>query len=91
MVPGCSYIYADMSAPDLFNWFNAEIMNFEGVDNQQIDNRFWKITYQIQREYAPQELDEEMEELLGGQVTEARIDFTELTAEILKIQDEAND
>ena len=33
LAPGCSYIYADMSAPDLFNWFNAEIMNFEGVDN----------------------------------------------------------
>ena len=31
--PGCSYIYADMSAPDLFNWFNAEIKNFEGVDD----------------------------------------------------------
>lgn len=74
-----------MSAPDLFNWFNAEIMNFEGIDNQQIDNRFWKITYQIQREYQPTELDEEMEELLGSQATEPRIDFTELTAEILKI------
>ena len=85
MVPGCGYVYADMSAPDLFNWFNAEIKNFEGVDNQQVDNRFWKITYQIQRQYEPPELDEEMEELLGGQATEARIDFSELTAEILKI------
>ena len=66
-IPGCTYIYANMSAPDLFNWLNDFIENKEGIDNQEVDSRVWRITYKIEQERQPDlgDMDEDLMELLG--------------------------
>ena len=56
-----------MSAPDLFNWLNDFIENKEGIDNQEVDSRVWRITYRIEQERQPDlgDMDEDLMELLG--------------------------
>ena len=57
-----------MSAPDLFNWLNEVIQDQEGIDNQEVDDRVWRITYRIERERQPEhteDMDEDLMELLG--------------------------
>lgn len=86
-VPGSSLIYANIAAPDLFDWLTNVIQGHEVIDNMTVDDRVWKMTYSIQRTIDPPEMDDDLRELFQEDVVQTVIS-TEITAEILRIDGE---
>jgi len=62
-IPGSHLVYAEIAAPDLFDWLQSVVTSREVIDDLSVDENVWKITYKIQRTIDPPEMDEELREL----------------------------
>ena len=85
-VPGSQLVYAEIAAPDLFDWLQSVVASREVIDDLSVDDRVWKITYKIQRSVEQPEMDEDMRELLQDDNVQQLSISAEITAEILKVE-----
>ena len=81
-------MYAEIAAPDLFDWLQSVVASREVIDDLTVGDKVWKITYKIQRTVEAPEMDEELRELLQGDNVQQMSINAEITAEILKIEGE---
>ena len=59
-------MYAEIAAPDLFDWLQSVVSGREVIDDLTVDDTVFKISYKIQRSVELPEMDEEMRELMQG-------------------------
>lgn len=61
-IPGSRLVYAEIAAPDLFDWLKTVITQKEVIDDLSVDDNVWKITYKITRTIDPPEMEDDIRE-----------------------------